>query len=133
MRKRLAVALATGVLAVAMLPGVASAGPPGNPGADIDPDDCDVEIGSLEKEWNATEAQLHVTVNKNWIIATCHRQLDETEFIDVGAPTRAQVYRDFACSVGDGEDIDELEATQGHAVVTPSGRLNIVCKAPFED
>ena len=143
MTRRMLTGLAAGALVAAMVPGVASAAPSTTPFqyADIDSNgDCDVYIGAGPTEINREEpGDVNVAINKNWFIGTCHIDLDTTEVADLGGPfPRAQVYRGFTCYVGnetdetdDGDqaDVIELTTTISHAVVTPSSRMNIVCKA----
>ncbi len=97
---------------------------------DIDSNgDCEIAgVGSDEFE----DANVHVAINDNWIIATCHSDLTEAELGALGGPfTVAQVYRDFECLVGNDDDLEDVPSTMSHAVVTPAGRLNIACKAPL--
>ena len=140
MKRRLLIGLATGALIAAMVPAPASANSGGGlTYADIDNEDCEIVYDGFNEEWTSTEAQLHVTVNQRWIIATCHYQLTDTELAGVGGPfDRAQVFRGFDCGVGfvdngDDDELDEIEATSSHATLAPPARLSIVCKAPFPD
>jgi hypothetical protein len=97
---------------------------------DIDSNgDCEVE-GVVSDEFE--DAIVNVAINGNWIIATCHTDLDEGQIAALGGPFRgAQVYRDFECLVGNDDDLEDVVSTSSHAVVTLAGRLNIACKAPL--
>jgi len=98
--------------------------------ADIDSNgDCEI-AGVVSDEFE--DANVHVAINDNWIVATCHSDLNETDLGALGGPfTVAQVYRDFECLVGNDDDLEDVPSTMSHAVVTPAGRLNIACKAPL--
>jgi hypothetical protein len=119
------------------------AGTPPDPGSfpsvdidSVDPSEGtgDCEIGT--QEWEVG-ANVHVAVNRNWIVASCQVQLDpgELAILDavLGGPfTSAQAYRDFACTVGnDGDPYEGVPATRSQAVVTPGGHVSITCQAPI--
>jgi hypothetical protein len=97
---------------------------------DIDSNgDCEIS-GVVSDEFE--DANVNVAINDNWIIATCHTDLEEAHIAALGGPfTKAQVYRDFECLVGNDDDLEDVVSTASHAVVTPAGRLNIACKAPL--
>jgi hypothetical protein len=110
------------------------------PSSDIDSVDPaegtgDCEIGTQEWEEGAN---VHVAVNRNWIVASCHLQLDAGELAELNAQaggpfsgTSALVYRDFECTVGnDGDPYEGVVATSSHAVVSPNGNVSVTCRAP---
>jgi hypothetical protein len=98
--------------------------------ADIDPRDCEAFVGD-SGELKSEKA--NVAANANWIIGECHISLSPGEVADAGGPFKqAQQFWDFECSVGlDDATVDDIPAFASHAVLTPSGVLNIVCVAAF--
>ncbi len=142
MRKQLGIAIAAGALLAAMLPGVTSAATVPAPflNADIDNNgDCDVR-GETFDFGIEDPGSVNVAINKNWIIGTCHMDLEPSDVGSLGGPfERAQVYRGFTCYVGIEEEVDDASpdslswmTDDSHATVSPSGRMNIYCKASMK-
>ena len=72
----------------------------------------------------------NVVQNKNFINAQCHIALDDEAIAALGGPfKKAKHFQDFACNIEVVEDGPEYPAFSSSAVLTPSGILQINCKA----
>lgn len=96
---------------------------------DIDSNgDCEIE-GVVEDGF-ANGANVHVAINGNWIVATCHVELTDGEVELLGGPfMRAYVNRNFSCFVGNDDTLEDVPSDRQVLTVTPSGQLNITCQA----
>lgn len=105
---------------------------------DIDPGECQFsfEFGGGSVPFDFEPANAHVAVNQRWVIAECHVKLSKSEIESIGGPFKqAQHYWDFECLVEDNEDTEntaeDIPAIVTHAVLSPSGVLNVFCLAEF--
>ena len=131
MRRSLTVLTTAGLL-LALLAVPAS----GNGLGDVDIDGVSEEECEIAGVGEFEEGNIRVTSNANWIIGTCHVRLGASQVAALGGPVdRAKVYEGFDCSVGIEDDgpLDDVDATQSQAVLTPSSWLQIVCRAPFPE
>lgn len=105
---------------------------------DIDPGECQFsfEFDSATVNFDFEPANAHVAVNQKWVIAECHVKLSKSQLESIGGPFKqAQHYWDFECLVEDNEDTnntaEDIPSVVQHAVLSPSGVLNVVCVAEF--
>jgi hypothetical protein len=97
---------------------------------DIDPGDCETDFES--EQFDFEPANAHVVANQRWVIAECHVKLSRTQLGLIGGPvTQAQHYWGFECLVETEGTAEDIPAFASHAVLTPSGVLNVVCVADF--
>jgi len=97
---------------------------------DIDPGACEIFFGS--EAFDFEPANAHVVANQNWVIAECHVKLSKSQLESIGGPFKqAQHYWDFECLVETEGTAEDITAFARHAVLSPSGVLNIVCVAEF--
>jgi len=98
---------------------------------DIDPGDCETDFETQQFDFEPANAR--VVANQRWVIAECHVKLSNSQLQSIGGPfTQAKHYWGFECLVETEGTAEDIEAIVSHAVLTPSGVLNVVCVAPFE-
>lgn len=119
-------------LVVAMMMVLASAGPASATVTEVDIDsNGDCEIEDVVDDGFENTVAVNVAINGKWIIATCHVQLTQGEMAALVGGPLMKPYKNsnFTCLVGNDDTLEDVVASAQHLVVTPSGVLNISCKA----
>jgi hypothetical protein len=98
--------------------------------ADIDPGDCEVFFETQSFKFDPGKAT--VAANRNWVIASCHGKLSKNDLESIGGPFKeAQHYWGFDCEIENDDTAEDLPAFVSHAVLSPSGVINVTCVAAF--